>query len=464
MIVSWLLYAAWVAALLSLGAWAAERALRLVGRPARLLWLGAMILSVLIPSVTGALRAWGPEASLALPSVGLSELVLPALRSVAESGAAEWTGQRRTDLVLAATWGAATIALLTLLVGAQWRLRRERAGWIRTHVDGVPVLLSRRTGPATVGGLRPRVVLPEWAVALPTAQREMILRHELEHVRARDGLIALAGFALTALAPWNAPLWWMLARLRLAQEMDCDRRLLAAGVPIRGYVNLLMTSGRPALGASLAAPGLSFSPNTLRKRILQMTHIPRRSSLFQATAIGTVAVGLGLLACDTPAPGENTGLTGPAADVVPSNSAVEVGPEEVAVEEAVLVKLLGMLGIRALRSETRRAEETAVRLKVLPLDSSTERPVVPALAATVDAKARTERLERVRLAVGPLLEDQPSLIVLNGEIWEGSREELKRRLSESETVETHLLAGPEAVARFGARAADGATVIDTEGN
>ena len=30
------------------------------------------------------------------------------------------------------------------------------------------------------------------------------------------------------LAPWNVALWWQLRRLRLAVEMDCDRRVVAA--------------------------------------------------------------------------------------------------------------------------------------------------------------------------------------------------------------------------------------------
>ena len=506
MIVSWLIYAVFVTVLLGLAAYAAERALRLAGRPARLVWLGTMSFSVLIPGATFAIRTWMPETALGLPSVGFSELVLPALWTAGDTAVSAWTTQRVTELALSAAWVVASLALLGLLVHSQWRLRRERAGWLRARVDGVPVLVSRRTGPATVGSLRPRVVFPEWALALPSARREMILRHELEHVRARDGLVALVGFGLAALAPWNPTLWWMLARLRLAQEMDCDRRLLTSGVPVRGYVDLLMTTGQPALHAALAAPGLSFSQSTLRKRILQMTHIPRPSSLVQATAIGAVAIGLGLLACDTPAPGDTDSLTGPTASAVATEEAVEdlhFGPRDVAghvmekiewneesttldlpfgtwAERGVTLDLLVEDELDKLRDLSPMDREARIRQLHLRVEDdlrkakeSTDDHDVGTFGAARDHTFRLRKLEMApdagaeffkRMDLDRISEDAPSLLVLDGMIWEGSREELKFRLSENRPTQVEVLAGPEAEARFGARAASGAILLETDGN
>lgn len=508
MILSWLFYAAWIGGLLGLSALAAEHALRLAGRPTRLVWLGAMALSVLIPGVVAAIRFWIPEASLALPSVGLSELVLPALLVAGDAAGSGWTGQRAVELALAAAWLAGSVALLGLLVHSQWRLRRERAGWINTQVDGVPVLVSQKTGPATVGGLRPRVVLPEWAVGLPAASREMILRHELEHVRARDGLLALVGFATAALVPWNPALWWMLTRLRLAQEMDCDRRLLASGVPVRSYVDLLMTSGRPAMRAALAAPGLSFSRSTLRKRILQMTHKPGRRSLVKAAGGGAVAIGLGLLACDTPAPESTQGLTGPSAAVVDtdidaSGTARRVIEKLEAADgslhssggtwtegDVTLDLAFGEEGgltedvhlreynewvegpdheLQALDEdliqgeyEFRERDGSLTLLEIAPLDASADAGEQAARLKLVKEELAASRGEmRARVKLDPNAEE-PSLVVLNGEIWRGDAETLKQRLA-GLRVEAQILNGQEAVARFGPEAADGAVVIDTEG-
>lgn len=514
MILSWLFYAAWIGGLLGLSALAAEHGLRLAGRPTRLIWLGAMAISILIPGGVVVIRFWIPEAGLALPSVGLSELVLPAFLAAGDAAGSGWTGQRAVDLALAGAWLAGSAALLGLLVHSQRRLRRERAGWIHTEVDGVPVLVSRKTGPATVGSLRPRVVLPEWAVGLPVASREMILRHELEHVRARDGLVALAGFAVAALVPWNPAVWWMLTRLRLAQEMDCDRRLLASGVPVRGYVDLLMTSGRPAMPAALAAPGLSLSRSTLRKRILQMTHIPGRTSWVKAAGVGAVAIGLGLLACDTPAPDTAPGLTGPNGAVVEADQAAngaanggangaakrvieeldergtwtsDDGTHDVAFTEdgnlSTDVHLreqnewvdgpdheLRVVDEDPIQGEYkfRERNESMMHFDRAPLDSEgldvavdgDEQALAKWKRANEEVAASRGEIRR-RVKLDPNAE-APSLVVLNGEIWRGDAETLKQRLA-GLRVETQILSGAEAAVRFGPEAADGAVVIDTEG-
>ena len=119
-----------------------------------------------------------------------------------------------------------------MLVGAM-TLARQRRQWREAIVSGEPALLSPTTGPAVVGLLSPRIVLPGWALGLDAASLDLILRHEREHVRAHDQwLMRVAVLAVTVM-PWNPLVWWMASRLRLAVELDYDARVLGA----RGFAD-----------------------------------------------------------------------------------------------------------------------------------------------------------------------------------------------------------------------------------
>jgi beta-lactamase regulating signal transducer with metallopeptidase domain len=150
------------------------------------------------------------------------------------------------DAFIGRAWLAASWVLgLWMLVNAGWVARIVRSSRQRHHaisaVDGVPVLITDKLGPATVGVWRERVLLPRWVLALPDAQRRYIVRHEDEHRRSHDSaLLSLASLFLI-LAPWNAALWWQLRRLSLAIELDCDRRVVSSLGDAQAYGRLLFT-------------------------------------------------------------------------------------------------------------------------------------------------------------------------------------------------------------------------------
>jgi hypothetical protein len=59
-------------------------------------------------------------------------------------------------------------------------------------LDGLPVFLTERMGPAVSGFFRPRILMPLWVVSLPPRERRLVLHHEREHVCAGDlWLVAL---------------------------------------------------------------------------------------------------------------------------------------------------------------------------------------------------------------------------------------------------------------------------------
>lgn len=143
-------------------------------------------------------------------------------------------------------------------------------------VDGVSVLVTDKLGPATVGVLRSRVLVPRWVLALPAVQRRYVLCHEEQHRKAHDSLVLFAASLTLLLMPWNVALWWQVKRLGLAVEMDCDNRVVSVLGNARAYGELLLrvaeNSNRgPRLQPALLGVGMLekrltvlLAPTTLR--------------------------------------------------------------------------------------------------------------------------------------------------------------------------------------------------------
>jgi hypothetical protein len=170
-------------------------------------------------------------------------------------------------------WPGATLALLLFGAVLHLRYRRARHRWASAEIDGTRVRISPAAGPAVFGIVRAEIVLPAWLLGATEAERRLVLQHEAEHVRARDPLLLTVAAVTAAMAPWNPAAWWMLYRLRVAVEMDCDARVLARGVKAREYGALLIEMAGRGAGLPLRAVALAASPSTLERRVKAMTGI-----------------------------------------------------------------------------------------------------------------------------------------------------------------------------------------------
>jgi len=314
MIAPWMGYVVVVTALLAAVAAMAERIATVQRWPRRWSWVGAIAtLAVLV----GLSPRRAAIRSIELARAFRVERQAAAGREAPGPGApvAAATRRERGPLVL---WGAVSeglqtplrvmwftgsAALAVVFAFAAIGLARRRRTWCETTVDGVTVLVAPAEGPAVVGLRSPRVVIPEWSLSLDGTARGLMLRHELEHVRARDPLLAHAA-ALTLIAlPWNLPLWWILRRLRLAVELDCDARVLARNGPprttpapdARNYGELLLTVASRRSRRLVGAPALLEQTSALGRRIVAMhpplPRFPRaHNAVFAAGAIVLTAV------------------------------------------------------------------------------------------------------------------------------------------------------------------------------
>jgi TonB family protein len=297
MIGSWAVYVLLVSAVVSVAAWVGERGARAQRWATRWVWAAALGVSVAVPLATWLLPLDAASAPIAaVPGSYLMSTLPPLTLTPADASTIS-----PVTLLLSA-WAVVTSLLLVVLLVLGVRLARRRRRWSPRMVDGVEVLVSRRTGPAALGVLRGRVVLPEWALSLAENRRRLLVMHEAEHVRAGDPRLAFLGLLLCALAPWNLPLWWQLRRLRLAIEVDCDARVLRRTGDARSYGSLLVEVGqrRTRLALALAEPR-----TMLERRIRIITATTRRATL-RAVGLATVAGLLLAVACETPGPTERT--------------------------------------------------------------------------------------------------------------------------------------------------------------
>src|SRR5690606_6470707 len=130
---------------------------------------------------------------------------------------------------------------------------------------------SPDAGPAVVGFYPMQVVVPEWICSRPAREQQLVLAHEREHVLARDPLVLLGACVAVSIMPWNPALWFALSRLRLAIEIDCDRRVLQQGASAVTYGSLLLELSAFPSSLGSTVPALSYHRSHLERRLIAMT-------------------------------------------------------------------------------------------------------------------------------------------------------------------------------------------------
>src|SRR5438105_5520232 len=177
MIAPWAVYAVVLASLVALAAAAADRLAAIWQTPRRLTWLAALVAALGLPVIlaTGIGSKDLPRHTLSVVesipehNVSVASTTDASSSTFAVGGAVRHT--RSTELQwamaaiephLIALWSVSSLILLVIVCGAAIRLATAMRRWRATEVDGVHVLIAPQTGPAIVGVLRPRIVLPEW--------------------------------------------------------------------------------------------------------------------------------------------------------------------------------------------------------------------------------------------------------------------------------------------------------------
>lgn len=272
-----ILYVNALAACLGLAALLYERTLS-PGAPRRWAWALAIGLSMVVPPVYRARHA---------STVPSHEAMDPTW----------WTRIGTFDAPIMRVWLIVTIVLFAwgllnvVRVALLMRRARGRQYGAPARLDGVDLLVTDAVGPATVGFWKSRVLVPRWVLALPGAQRRYILRHEEEHRRAHDAHLLMAMSLTLVVTPWNLALWWLVRRLSLAVEVDCDQRVVARLGDANAYGELLLSVAETAARGPRLQPALLGGSGMLERRLRQLL-VPVQLPRVQRALIAIAALAL----------------------------------------------------------------------------------------------------------------------------------------------------------------------------
>lgn len=184
-------------------------------------------------------------------------------------------------------WVAGVMILTARLIGGVWYVRQLRKQSISSPFKewqqltdeyarrlgiqrSVKLAFSRKVSqPMTLGVLRPIILLPvELMTGLPMADLDMVLAHELAHIRRADYLINVLQNVLEIAFFFHPVVWWISRDMRRSREACCDD--LAVGITgdaIR-YAQTLTRLQRLFISQKTILPMTYLaSPATLRLRV-----------------------------------------------------------------------------------------------------------------------------------------------------------------------------------------------------
>jgi beta-lactamase regulating signal transducer with metallopeptidase domain/ankyrin repeat protein len=135
---------------------------------------------------------------------------------------------------LVVLWGL--VALAALIVQAERQRRFVKSMGRLRDGDGVFHAERGGVGPAVIGALAPKVVLPaDFALRFTREEQALILAHERNHLWSGDAQINALATALQCLFWFNPLVHIGAARLRVDQEIACDAAVLTR-FPVAGRV------------------------------------------------------------------------------------------------------------------------------------------------------------------------------------------------------------------------------------
>ena len=273
---------------------------------------GALALLLVIPAITLYLYAGANTETPADRPAGAASVTpaspaatAPALRPAASPETpATWQQEANGLLRVALPW-----LVMLWMMGVLALSVRYLAGWTYTSVmrrrrirevgrrwQEQVARLSEQMGvrqavrlvssalvqvPTVIGWLRPVILMPVSVFAgLTPRQVELILAHELAHIRRHDYLVNLMQAVCETLLFYHPAAWWVSGRVRIEREHGCDDLVVSVCGDAYTYAEALarlehVRQGTPRL--ALAASGGSLL-DRIRRLLEEPAEAPPRTA------------------------------------------------------------------------------------------------------------------------------------------------------------------------------------------
>lgn len=172
------------------------------------------------------------------------------------------------------------------------RLSVDRDGLLRSERPGV--------GPAVIGALAPRVVLPaDFADRFTAEEQALIVAHEKNHLAAGDAQINAAVTALRCLFWFNPLIHLGAAFLRVDQEIACDAAVLTRHPKTRrAYGEAMLKTQLAAAAPPLGCHWPASANKQLKERFVMLArhHSSRGRHLAGGAAVAALGLAFGVAA------------------------------------------------------------------------------------------------------------------------------------------------------------------------
>ncbi|RKH02262.1 M56 family metallopeptidase [Corallococcus sp. CA047B] len=200
-------------------------------------------------------------------------------------------GEHLPWLVLA--WGMGVAASSLRLMKGWFLLRQQVHAAVHASLEWQERLeaMARRLGltrpvrllvssklevPSTLGWLRPVVLVPTATLTgLAVRELEMVLAHELAHIRRHDFAVNVVQTLVETLLFYHPVVWWMSQVIRVERENCCDDLAVRQGPGAIPYARALTAlEALRSQGTGAAGPALSALGGSLTDRVRRLVVAP----------------------------------------------------------------------------------------------------------------------------------------------------------------------------------------------
>jgi beta-lactamase regulating signal transducer with metallopeptidase domain len=179
----------------------------------------------------------------------------------------------------------------TRLLGSYWSERLKQVSKRLRLTRSVRLLESSVVKvPTTIGWWRPVILVPGSALSgLTPQQLELILAHELAHIRRHDYLINLFQVLVETLLFYHPAVWWISKQVRNERELVCDDMAVSiCGNPI-AYARALAKIERLRRETPIWA--VAADGGRLSKRIVRLIDSTQNSQRVSSMFVGFIMIG-----------------------------------------------------------------------------------------------------------------------------------------------------------------------------
>ncbi len=228
-------------------------------------------------------------ASLPLLSIVLSTVLRSQSKSLLQGGISRpavtlpgsWAFYLFDAWVMIAVWGLIRLGI------SLWQMRALRRSCVAIDpaemqprlramlnrnrvVRSFALCTSNRVQvPTALGLMAPAVVVPQWLMAeLSPEELNLIVLHEVAHLRRWDDWTNLAQKIIRAVFFFHPAVWWIEKQLSMEREMACDDAVLANTAAPRAYAQCLARLAEKSLvrrTLALAQAGLGPARQTFQR-------------------------------------------------------------------------------------------------------------------------------------------------------------------------------------------------------